>query len=240
MPLNKTTRIWELDAFRGVCILGMVIVHLVYDLAELSGLVRWECSPLFLFVMNWGGVLFLMLSGICATLSRGRLSRGLLVFGCGMLITAVTAGMHHLGLADASLIIRFGVLHCLGICMILWPILKKLPTPILAAAGIAMIIAGLTIRNLRVETPWLFWLGLVTKHFSSADFFPLLPFLGFFLMGAVLGRSLYRSKESLFPRANLHHPVIRVLTITGQWSLIIYLVHQPLIFLVTGLLAQLP
>lgn len=232
-------RIWELDAFRGICILGMVIVHFVYDLVELSGLIRWEYGPLFSFVMNWGGVLFLVLSGVCATLGSGRPRRGLIVFGCGMLVTAVTAGMYRLGLAEGSLIIRFGVLHCLGICMLMWCILKKLPTPALAFVGAALTIAGLAIRSVRVETPWLFWLGLVTKRFTSADFFPLLPFLGFFLLGAVLGRTLYRSKESLFPNADLRHPVIRFLTAVGRRSLVIYLAHQPVIFLVTGLLSQL-
>ena len=27
-----TKRIWELDALRGICILGMVVFHLLYDL----------------------------------------------------------------------------------------------------------------------------------------------------------------------------------------------------------------
>ena len=31
-------RIWELDALRGLCILGMILVHLVYDIRELYGL----------------------------------------------------------------------------------------------------------------------------------------------------------------------------------------------------------
>ena len=28
-------RIWELDAARGICILGMIVVHAVYDMVEL-------------------------------------------------------------------------------------------------------------------------------------------------------------------------------------------------------------
>ena len=35
-------RIWELDAFRGICILGVVFVHFVYDLVELYRIVDWE------------------------------------------------------------------------------------------------------------------------------------------------------------------------------------------------------
>ena len=35
-------RIWELDAFRGLCLLGMVLIHLIYDLTELYGFVGWN------------------------------------------------------------------------------------------------------------------------------------------------------------------------------------------------------
>ena len=28
-------RVWELDAFRGLCVLGMVLIHFVYDLIDL-------------------------------------------------------------------------------------------------------------------------------------------------------------------------------------------------------------
>ena len=38
----KPKRIWELDAFRGLCVLGMVIVHLVFDVVYLYRLVDWE------------------------------------------------------------------------------------------------------------------------------------------------------------------------------------------------------
>ena len=72
-------RIWELDALRGLCILGMVAVHFVYDLVELYGLVQWQYPALFSFIKDWGGVLFLVLSGICVTLGRSHIRRGLQV-----------------------------------------------------------------------------------------------------------------------------------------------------------------
>ena len=73
-------RIWELDALRGVCILGMVIVHFVYDLVELYALVPMAYPAWFAFIKDWGGVLFLLLSGTCATLGSGRTRRGCVVF----------------------------------------------------------------------------------------------------------------------------------------------------------------
>ena len=232
-------RIWELDALRGVCVIGMVVVHFVFDLVSLYGLVYWEYNALFSFIMNWGGVLFLLISGVCATLGSHCVRRGLIVFGCGLIVTAVTAGMYLLGIAHPSIIIYFGVLHCLGICMMLWYFLKKLPTWALGILGALLTVTGLLIRNLRVENPYLFWLGLTTETFSTADFFPLLPYLGFFLLGAVLGRTLYRSKTTLLPKISTANPFIRFFTACGRHSLIIYLLHQPALSLLIIILTKL-
>ena len=164
MPMKK--RIWELDALRGLCVLGMVAVHLVYDLVYLYRLVDWEYSPAFTFVQRWGGVLFLLISGICVTLGRHHIKRGLIVFACGMLCTAVTAGMYILKLADVSLVIYFGVLHCLGVCMLLWQLVRKLPAWALAVLGLALSAAGLWLMNGPVvDFPWLIPLGVKVSKF---------------------------------------------------------------------------
>lgn len=222
-------RIWELDAFRGFCVLGMVIVHFIFDLTRLYRIIEWEVSPTFSFVQRWGGVLFLLLSGTCATLGSRSLRRGLFVFGCGLLCSAVTAGMFVLGFASESIMIRFGVLQCLGLCMILWVPLKKLPTWSLAAFGILIIALGFRFEQIIVDAKWLYPLGLVHPGFFSADYFPLLPNLGFFLLGSVLGRTLYRSKQSLLPNFDPQRPVPRFLCFCGRQSLLIYLLHQPVL-----------
>ena len=156
-------RIWELDAFRGLCILGMIAVHFVYDLVELYHLVDWTYPMFFSFVKNWGGILFLLLSGICATLGSRSVRRGIIVFACGLLCSAVTVGMYLLNFAGRDIIIWFGVLHCLGLCMILWRWLGKLPTWVLAILGCVLTVAGLFFRGVSVDCPWLFPFGLDRK-----------------------------------------------------------------------------
>lgn len=230
-------RIWELDAFRGLCILGMVIVHFIFDLTKLFEIIHWDTPALFFFVQNWGGMLFVLLSGICATLGSRSIRRGIIVFFCGMLCTAVTAGMYLLDMAESYIIIRFGVLHCLGICMILWALFKKLPTWALGVIGAVLIALGLWLQNVYVGTDLLFPLGLVSIKFSSSDYFPLLPNLGYFLLGSVLGRTLYRSKQSLLPAVNTQNPILRFLVFCGRQSLLIYLLHQPILSGLCTLLA---
>ena len=222
-------RIWELDAFRGICILGMILVHLVFDVTELYGFVDWAYPPLFSLIKDWGGICFILLSGVCATLGSRSLRRGVIVFSCGMLCTLVTLGMYLLGLADKSILIWFGVLHCLGLCMVAWSLFRRLSTGWLALAGSLLAVLGFVFRMFPVSTPLLFPLGLVSPSFSSADYFPLLPHLGFFLLGAVLGRTVYREKTTRFPRVNANQPALRFLCWCGRQSLLIYLLHQPVL-----------
>ena len=227
-------RIWELDVLRGVCILGMVVVHLIYDLQTFFSLPFLADSQLFDLIKQWGGVLFLLISGICVTLGSHPVRRGLIVFACGLLCSAVTAGMYFLNMADKSIIIYFGVLHCLGVCMLLWPLFKRLPVWALGLLGPGLTVLGLWISgNVVVDFPWLIPLGLVPGDFASSDYFPLLSNLGFFLVGAFLGKTLYRKKETLLPRVNPANPVLAFFTRLGKWSLPVYLLHQPVI---TGLL----
>lgn len=222
-------RIWELDAFRGLCILGMVLVHLTFDLVVLYRILDWNYPEWFLFLQEWGGVLFLLISGISVTLGHHPVRRGLVVFGCGMLCTGVTYAMAALGFMDSLLVIRFGVLHCLGLCMLLWPALRKLHPGVLLAVGIVLSVVGLYCNTLTVESPWLFPLGLTSADFSSGDYFPLLPNLGYFLTGAALGKWLYAKKQSLFPKVDPRHILLRPFCWIGRHSLWIYLVHQPLL-----------
>lgn len=223
-------RIWELDAFRGICILGVIIVHFVFDLTELFAIVDWKMPQWFVFVQEWGGVLFLLISGISATLGSRSVRRGLIVLAGGMLITAVTYGMYAWLQFDKSIMIYFGVLQCLGCCMILWWLFKRLPTWALALIGIAIVAAGLYLDTVMlVDHPWLIPLGFVYPGFISSDYFPLLPNLGFFLLGAVLGRTVYQSKETLLPKVSQKNPLVRSLCFCGRQSLWIYLLHQPVL-----------
>ena len=225
----KHNRIWELDALRGLCILGMVALHFLFDLTGLYGIISWEIPGWLLFIMDWGGVIFFLISGICATLGSRCIRRGLIVLGCGLVVSAVTAGMYLLGMAYSAIIIWFGVLHCLGVCMLLWYFFRRLPTPALGVLAVVFIALGLWFRTVTVESRWLFWLGLLYEGFTTSDYFPLLPYLGFFLAGSVLGRTLYRQKKTLLPAVNPRAPLPRFLQWVGRWSLPIYMLHQPVL-----------
>ena len=223
-------RIWELDALRGICILGVVIVHLIYDLVDLYEIIDWEYPAAFEFIKNWGGVIFILLSGVCVTLGSKSVRRGLLVFACGMICTAATYGMYYFQMAGKGIIIYFGVLHCLGTCMLLWPLFRKCPWWLLAVIGLLLTALGFYIDcNIYVKHLWLMPLGLHTNPFPTSDYFPLLPYFGFFLLGAALGKTVYGKKQTLLPNVNERNPLLRFFLLCGKHSLWIYLLHQPIL-----------
>ncbi len=225
----KKSRIWELDAFRGFCILCVILVHAVYDLQAFAGL-NLIIHPIFRFIMNYGGVIFVLISGICVNLGRSSFCRGLVVFACGMGISLVTYAMISMGMMSQSVSIWFGVLHLLGVSMMLYPLVRKLPKGALLAVAVIIIGLGYWFGTLTVINPYLFPLGLKSSGFSAGDYFPLFPHFGWFLLGAFLGKTVYQKKETLFPKVPATNGAVRFLSFCGRHSLWIYLGHQPLVF----------
>ena len=226
---NSKPRIWELDALRGVCILCVIVVHFLFDLSFFGGL-DLTLPAWYVFIQEYGGAIFVVLSGICVTLGSKSVRRGLIVFACGMLITAVTYGMYRLGMSGADVVVKFGVLHLLGVCMLVYPAFKKLPPAALALLGLAIAITGYAIRGVVVPQHWLFPLGLTYEGFTSSDYFPLFPQLGYFLIGAAIGKTAYREKRTFLPGAFQQTPVARFFCWCGRQSLFIYLLHQPIVY----------
>ena len=235
---QKRERIWELDALRGFCIVCVIFVHFMFDLVYFLGK-QVDFPPLYTFIQQYGGAIFVVLSGCCATLGSRSFRRGVLVFGCGMLITLVTFGMYRMGMAASDVVVKFGVLHLLGVCMMLYPLLKKLPTTALSVLAAAIVAIGYAIQGMRFSVRWLFPLGFVYPGFTSSDFFPLLPQLGWFLLGIVIGRTLYHEKRTLLPGTAQDFFLFRFFQWCGRQSLWIYLLHQPLVYGVLELIAAL-
>ena len=227
-------RIWELDALRGLALLGMMGIHFVYDLVDLFGVWNWQQPAWYLFFKNNYGAVFFLISGISATLGSHPVKRGAQVFLCGFLCTGVTLGMYLLGFAGKGIIIYMGVLQCLGLCMMLWPLFRRCPDRGLVALGLAMMIAGWYLRTQAFPFWLLTPLGFAPYGFTSSDYFPLLPNFGYFLLGAVVGKRVYAGRKSLFPRET---PPLGLFRWLGRHSLMIYLLHQPVLAAIVAAIA---
>ena len=216
----------------------MIAVHLVFDLNEFAGLAL--APPVwFLFCQRYGHILFILISGICATLASRSFRRGVLVFCAGLLITGVTLFMVYVLHFNKEISIFFGILHLLGACMMLYPLFKRLPPWALALLGVAFVALGVWFDTLTVSARFLFPLGLKFDGFYSGDYFPLFPNLGWFLLGAFLGKTAYRRRTSLLPKVNADFFLLRFFRFCGRHSLWIYLLHQPVLTGLTLLYASL-
>ena len=216
MKKTSSDRFWEIDFLRGIAILMMIVYHIIFDL-NYFGFTSTDLNslPSLIFLYPIGTV-FLLLVGISLTLSYKRvqhilttnqlrikyLKRGSSIFGFGILITMVTWIYPHQGF------IVFGVLHCIGLSILLaYPFIRSR-----VLIGIFCIIFGIIIRlSITVDFPWLIWLGFVPRQFYTLDYFPLLPWYGVVLIGIFLGNIQYKN-HSRFIHTRLftiyHNPPI--------------------------------
>ena len=246
MAVAQKIRYRWLDILRGAAVVNMVAFHFCYDWFEVFGrLPGWY----FLWSSRlWQQAIcctFILTAGFSAHLGRRALRHGLILNLCGFAVSAVTL------LALPSEAVRFGILNLLGCAVLLvWllrPALEKLP----AAAGLcaSLFLFALT-RHLpegylgllglwRLELPaglyrWnaLAFLGLPGPTFTSSDYFPLAPWFFLFLIGAALGGWCLDHRENKVLTASLPG----ALTFPGRHSLIIYLLHQPVLYGVSYLI----
>ena len=213
-----------LDAWRSLAIVLMVIYHFLYDLA-LFGVITWEqmfCTPLNM-MQKFICCSFIFLAGASARFSRSNLRHGLIVIAAGIIVA--------IGGAVGGQTIRFGVLQLLGWSMVIYhvagKILQKIPAGVLVALSTGLyFLSDWWTGTVRVDARWLYPFGLMYPGFSSADYFPLLPWFFLFVIGTAFGGWCLQHRE--------HHvlttPLPAGLTFLGRHSLVIYLIHQPILF----------
>lgn len=241
MNVETKRRLHLLDAFRGFLMINMIAYHGMWDLVYLFGVkAGWYAgTPKYLWqqFICWS---FILLSGFCWSFSRNHLRRGLLVFGGGAVISLVTC------ILMPENRILFGVLTCIGSCMILLipleKVIKKVPAlPGLAVSfGLFFLLRNAHRGNLGFESlvlmplpEWLYrnnltaYLGFPQPGFFSTDYFPLLPWIFLFLTGFFLHKLMDNLglTQKLFSAGN-----VPPLNWIGRHSLPVYMLHQPVLY----------
>jgi Predicted membrane protein len=247
MDKIQNKRFFEVDAFRGIAIFLMVFYHFFFDLNFL-GIHEFNThSGILLIIGRTAAILFIFLVGVSLTLSYSRISstavstqdkflhnlkRGAGIFAWGLVITFVTA------IALERGTIYFGILHLIGVSIVLaYPFLKYRNFSLIA--GILFLFAGVIMGSAYADFPWLLWLGIKPYGFYTLDYFPLIPWFGVVLMGVFTGNSLYPGYHRGFRMCDCeNNAVVRLLGYLGKKSLLIYLVHQPVIVGVLFLFAS--
>ena len=222
-------RIWELDFFRGIALLLMIYFHVIFDLSDIFGYNVDYTVGLNKLAGRMAGILFILISGISCSLSRNNFKRALKILAVAIGISIITH------VFDPNMGIKFGILHFLGLSILLYPLLRKLNGYLLAIIGTMILIAGNLITKINVTYDYLFILGITSNRFISADYYPLIPWLGIFIYGIILGEILYNEKKSIF-RFQMKDNIIMWL---GRNTLLIYIIHQPIIIFIIAAIKKL-
>lgn len=243
MDKNLEKRFWEIDFLRGIAIIMMIVFHFLFDLSYFGSYAVNVYSGFWWAFARATATVFILLVGISLTLSYSRaiqkktgklgrkyLNRGLKIFAWGLIITVITWVFLSWGF------IVFGILHLIGISIILaYPFIKHRYRNLLL--GIIFISIGLYLGNFIFDFGWLFWLGFMPQNFYTLDYFPLFPWFGVSLIGIFLGNSLYKNYKRRFRFPELSDsPFIKLFCFLGRHSLLIYLIHQPILIALLYLL----
>ena len=227
-----------LDSLRGLTLFSMIAYHLCWDLVYLRGL-PWAWYNGF-WAYIWQQSIcctFILLSGYCCQASRHPIRRGAISFCGGAAVSLVTL------VVMPEEPVRFGVLTFLGSAMLLTGVLEPLLKKIPPAAGLAVsaVLFALTYHlderwlgfgGLRLALPdawyanyFTAFFGFLPFDFYSTDYFAMLPWLflfwaGYFLYGIVGRQRMEPLRRSVCP----------ALGWMGRHSLLLYLLHQPVIY----------
>ena len=220
------------DIARGVAIIAMVAYHLCWDLSYfrfISADVGYD--PQWVLIARSILAVFLFLVGVGLVLGHGKTirwrsfwRRWLFVVAGALIITAAT------WFVFPQSFVYFGVLHAIALFSLLG--LAFVLTPLWLPIVVAAVVIALPFFHsdpLFNQKAWS-WLGFWQVPPPTNDLVPVFPWFGAVLSGIiatrlVLASGLATRLAAIAPPGRLP----RLLAFLGRWSLLIYLIHQPIL-----------
>ncbi len=244
MSFNKNNRVNWIDFIRGLAIVNMVLYHLIYDLVYIYGYeISWFSKNPGYYWQQYICWSFIMVSGISMSFSKDNLKRGTRIMLLALLITAVTTA------AGPELSIKFGILHFIGLGLIISHFLYNLMHKVKSSIGMTVSFmvfittkymvynsnqffeyfiseqtASDLIYRLR-SVRFMFLFGFPNNNFKSADYFPLIPWLFLLWTGYFIGKWI-KSNLYMVKKIDIGENIVSKI---GRHSLKIYILHQIII-----------
>ena len=224
-------RILWIDVIRGVSILAMITFHFAFDLMYFgfakSDLIYQPDWRLFERMIAFS---FLFIAGLSLFITHGSLinwnsfiKRYGVTAICAVLISTVTYVLFN---GD---MIRFGILHAISVSGLISLLLLRLNSFFLALLAVIIFLINLIIPQ-PVEGDY-FWQWLIytneTPH--SLDYRPIIPWITPFILG-MASYQLFKKWGLLETNKIIIYRELSILSWLGRNSLIIYLIHQPILF----------
>lgn len=218
-----------IDAWRGFAIVLMVVYHFCFDLSYygLAGFdfyhdAFWLNARIFILSQFIGLVGVSLVLATNAGLNAKRyLRRLLLLIASAALVSLSTWWMF------GDRFVFFGVLHFIALASVLGLLFIKAGWLNLFL-GVGVIVFSLRYQSEWFDVPGWRWIGLVTHKPPTEDYVPLLPWFGVVMLGIFSGAYIVRFAQQYLSGLDACKTV-QCLAFAGRHSLVIYLLHQPLL-----------
>jgi uncharacterized membrane protein len=245
MMASKKNRAPELDFLRGFALFMMILMHFAWDVHYEFGVKIFgflEADWFWAFAHPFFIVIFVGVSGVCCTFSKNNLIRGLKLLGVAAVMTLATWLITTF--MKINCLIIFNVLALLAVSILLYSLIEfiekktgtnpKLTNALLGFCGALITAFGTNLDRMdyTIDIPVLLPVGIVMRSMPyMADYMPMIPWVGVFLIGCLVGRVCYAEKTSLLPAKNKAAGIICApFEFCGRHSLIIYFAHQPIVY----------
>ena len=229
-------RIHLLDVLRGGLVLAMVVYHFFWDLGYFKFIdLKNITQGLPLLLAQCIGAGFIIVSGISfklASLSynfRAKFLKriGVLLLIC-LLITLITV------LLDSTSYIFFGIIHLMVACSLIGLLLIRIEHNYLLFIIFTFSLIPI-ISKVKYDLPsYLSWLGVNHEVPITNDFYPLFPWVSFYLFGLWVYQPIrsYITDQNKSSHINYYKfsIIYKGLQFLGRTSLTIYILHQPIFF----------
>jgi len=226
----KRKRIDGLDIFRGFAILAMVLYHFTYDLNYFRIIsLDMNHTTTILLIRYTIITIFLLSMGMSLALVHnngirwGSMRKRVLQLGsASLLVTLATYFVF------PTSWIYFGILHFILVASLITVILLKFPKILLLFS--IMILIGSATHTLHLHGLYALLKEPLSLPLHTEDLVPLFPWLAVVFLGTLLVHHNLHQKIFTLPLFSTKFCINRLLQKMGQNSLLIYLIHQAIIF----------
>lgn len=239
---GSSGRLPAVDIGRGVALAAMIIYHFSWDLDYFEFINDNVASDLgWRIFARMIAASFLFLVGVSLVLAtRSGFNRRSYWIRMGQVTAGAAAVTAATWFVFPEFFVFFGILHNIAVSSILGIVFLRAPVWIVMGAAVGCILLPAYPTSGLFDHPILLWTGLATERPQSADFVPLFPWFATVLFGIVCARLGLLSPRLIAwlaqPRDGLFG---RILRIAGRNSLVVYLVHQPILFGLVALIVTL-